>query len=130
MVGGRTPYWSMSVPEHDARRLVEHRRERLAGDRVDEVVGRAQDQRHGHERVGDHLHVADDLGLLGRDREDHDLLLLVQGRARARSDGAAGCSGGRCRDGRQQRAEDLHALEDQLGRRALGPGLVTVTTSR
>ena len=43
----------------------------LAGDRVDEVVERAQDQRD----VAVHLGELDDFGLLGVDRQDHDLLL-------------------------------------------------------
>ena len=93
--------------------------ERQAGRRIEEVVARAQDQRD----VAVHLGELDDLGLLGVDRQGDDLLLAGEGRAGLagrRLLGPRPCGlGGRWRE---QRAEDLHALEEQLDARAVDAG--------
>ncbi len=74
--GGRTPHLSISVFRTIPVVRVVLRDLRLAAG-VHVVLGRAQDQ--GDLAV--HLGELDDLGLLGRDREDHELLLARQGRA-------------------------------------------------
>ena len=76
--------------EGDAGRLGRDRREGRAGDRVDEVVGRAEGEGDG----AVHLRELEDFGLLGGDRQDDDLLLAVQGRVglRRRWPRGVGCS--------------------------------------
>src|SRR6476661_7771088 len=87
--------------EDHAGGLVRDRGDGLATG-VDEVVGRAEDERDR----GVQLRELDELGLLGVDGQDDDLLLAVEGgrTTRGRRAGGRGGFGGRFR-GRQQRAE-------------------------
>ena len=74
--GGRTPYRSTSVLRMTPVVAIGQRRrvDRLAGRRIEEVLGRAQDQRDVAVELGE----LDDFGLLGVDREGDDLLLAVE----------------------------------------------------
>src|SRR6476619_5669819 len=66
------------LEDHTGRRIRERRRvDRLAGRRIEEVLGRAKDQRD----VAIELRELDHFRLLGVDREGDDLLLAVERRA-------------------------------------------------
>ena len=73
MTGGRTPYWSRRILSVTPVRTAKDRGRRLARRRVDEATATRESVSRGL------AWLPDDLGLLGRDRQDHDLLLLVEG---------------------------------------------------
>ena len=107
--GGRTPYWSMRVLR--TMPVVVSTGGLTGGPGgIAEVLGGAQHEADLAVDLGE----LDDLGLLCRDREDDEL----GGPGEGGAGGAGGPRGARRRAGggrRQERPDDLHVLEQELG---------------